>query len=98
MKIVITTTTFGLYDKKPLTMLRDKGLQVVLNPYQCKLSEQEVVDLCRDADGMIAGTETLNGKVLEQLPRLKVISRCGVGVENVDLKKAKQLKIKVLNT
>src|SRR5437016_5485697 len=98
MKIVTTTTTFGLFDKRPLTMLKQKGHEVVVNPYKRKLEEKEVVVLCQDADGMIAGTESLNDKVLEKLPRMKVISRCGVGMENVDLKKAKQLKIKVLNT
>jgi len=98
MKIVITTSTFGVNDQTPLTLLKAKKHTVSLNPYKRKLSESEVVELCRDADGMIAGTESLNAKVLEQLPRLKVISRCGVGMENVDLAKAKQLKIKVLNT
>lgn len=98
MKIVTTTTTFGLFDKGPLLMLKQKGHNVVVNPYKRKLEETELISLCQDADGMIAGTERLNGKVLEQLPRLKVISRCGVGTENVDLKKAKQLNIKVLNT
>ena len=97
MKIAITTTTFGVFDKKPLVMLKEKGLKVILNPYQRKLNEQEIISLCHDVDGMIAGTESLNGKVLKQLPRLKVISRCGVSVENVDLKTAKHLKIKVLN-
>lgn len=98
MKIVITTTTFGVFDKTPITLLKAKGHKITLNPYKRKLNEEEVVSLCRDADCMIAGTESLNGKVLEQLPRLKVISRCGAGMDNVDLAKARQLKIKVLNT
>ena len=98
MKIVITTTTFGQFDKRPLALLKDQGWEVALNPYQRKLKEEEILSLCHDADGIIAGTENLESKVLEGLSRLKVISRCGVGVENVDLKKAKQLNIKVLNT
>ena len=39
---------------------------------------------------MIAGTESLTRRVLSQLPRLKVISRCGVGIDNVDLDYAKK--------
>jgi D-3-phosphoglycerate dehydrogenase len=35
---------------------------------------------------------------LEKLPLLKVISRCGVGMDNVDLEAAAQLNIKVFNT
>ena len=36
--------------------------------------------------------------VLEQLPKLKVISRLGVGMDNIDLDTAKQMGIKVYKT
>ena len=51
-----------------------------------------------DADGVIAGTEPLDASVLEQAGRLRVISRVGVGLDNVDLVAARRLGIAVRNT
>jgi D-3-phosphoglycerate dehydrogenase len=47
--------------------------------------------------GIIAGTEPITAKVMSN-SSLKVISRVGVGLENVDLEAAKELGIKVFNT
>src|SRR4029077_684976 len=51
-----------------------------------------------DCVGIIAGVESLTSDVLKQLPQLKCISRCGVGMENVDLEASKSLGITVINT
>lgn len=98
MKITITTTSFAKFDDQPLQLLKDSGFDVVLNPYGRKLSRDEVVKLAAEAVGLIAGTEPLNKSALEKLPLLKVISRCGVGMDNVDLEAAEKLNIKVFNT
>ena len=96
-KINITTTSFAKFDNYPFQLLKDGGFEVVLNPYGRKLSGDEVVEFVSDAVGIIAGTESLDKSVLERLPALKVISRCGVGMDNVDLKAAEKLNIKVFN-
>ncbi|KJU81329.1 D-isomer specific 2-hydroxyacid dehydrogenase NAD-binding protein [Candidatus Magnetobacterium bavaricum] len=97
-KIAITTTSFCEYDKNPLSLLIKHGLEIVINPYKRKLNREEVVELSKDAVGIIAGTEPLNAYVLERLTGVKVISRCGVGMDNVDMDVAKRLGIKVYNT
>jgi len=98
MKIAISTTTFGKEDKAPLKILTDKGLDVALNPHGKKLEAGQILSLCKDAVGLIAGTEKLDAAILKALPSLKVISRCGVGLENVDRQAAKALGISVYNT
>lgn len=97
-KIAITTTSFGKYDNEPLNLLRKNGFETVLNPYGRKLKKEEVFELCRDAVGVIAGTETLDADTLEKLANVKVISRCGTGLDNVDLDVTRKLGIKVFNT
>jgi len=97
-RIVITTTSFGKYDKEVLNPLKENGFEIKLNPHGRKLNKEEVVQLCKDAIGIIAGTETLDTEVIEKLINLKVISRCGAGMDNVDLKSAEELGIKVYNT
>lgn len=98
MKVAITTTSFARYDRSLLDMLEEKQIQYVLNPHGRKLSEKEVVEVAKGADGIIAGTEPLNELVLNNLSSLRVISRCGVGMDNVDLEAAERLGIKVFNT
>ncbi len=97
-KITITTTSFGKFSKETLALLDKDEYEVVLNPYGRKLNRDEIVELCRNATGIIAGNENLDGWVLEQLNGLKVISRCRTGMDNVDLKGAQRLGIKVFNT
>lgn len=97
-KISITTSSFGQYDKEPLQLIEKAGYQYALNPFGRKLKAEEVVSFAGDAIGMIAGVEDLTANVLKQLPNIKVISRCGVGMDSVDLKAAKDLSIDVFNT
>jgi len=97
-KIVITTSSFGKHDKRPLGLLGAEGYEIILNPYGRTLKKEEVIDLCGNAVGIIAGTETLDDETLGNLIHLKVISRCGTGMDNIDIDSANRLGIKVYNT
>jgi D-3-phosphoglycerate dehydrogenase len=59
--------------------------------------EEELIRVCTDADGLLNQYALLTRKVLETLPKCKVISRYGVGVDSVDLKAATDLGIIVAN-
>ncbi|MDR9365953.1 MAG: phosphoglycerate dehydrogenase [Balneolaceae bacterium] len=98
MIVQITTSTFGKAGTKPIEFLKSKNIDFRLNPFGRKLSEEEAIDVIKGAEGLIAGTEPLTENVLNQLPDLKVISRCGTGMNNVDLEAAKKHGIKVFNT
>ncbi len=98
MKVTVNTASFSLQDSRPIELLRAKGIEPVMNPYKRVMTAQEVVHFCSDADAIIAGTEPLTADVLAKLLRLKVISRCGTGMDSVDLKAAKARGIKVFNT
>jgi len=63
-----------------------------------RLSENEVINAIAKADAVLAGTEQFNKKVLESTDSLKVISRVGVGLDNIDLNVASERNIVVLNT
>ena len=49
-------------------------------------------------DGLIADLEPLNKKVLSKAKSLKIISRVGIGINNIDLLYAKKRGIEVTNT
>lgn len=97
-RALISTSNFGHFDPTPVIMLKEKHLELILNPFGRKLTALEVLEIGKDADGILAGTEPLNRENLPNLKNLKVISRCGAGLDNVDLAEAKRLHIKVFNT
>ena len=96
-KVLITTSTFAETDSAPLDRLTAAGFEYRLNPHKRKLVKKECLELFPGFDGLIAGLETLDQEVLSA-SRLKVISRCGAGMSNVDAQAARQLNIKVFGT
>ena len=99
MKILISPSSFGKCGIEPLQILEKTNYELIHNPYGRKLTEKEVVELGgKELVGIVAGVESLNQKVLDQLPNLKCISRVGVGLDSVDLKYAENIGVKVLNT
>jgi D-3-phosphoglycerate dehydrogenase / 2-oxoglutarate reductase len=95
LKILISTSSFGKCGCKPIDLLEENNCQIILNPYGRKLKPEEVIALGKDCIGIIAGVESLDAMILESLPKLRCISRCGSGIDNVDLKKAEELNIVV---
>jgi len=99
-RILITTSSFGKDDDSPLKLLQKTGYETIINPYGRKLTEEEVLNLILEVKpvGMIAGVEPITARVLQKAKGLKVVSRCGVGLESVDLNAAGSLDITVTNT
>jgi len=97
-RVAISTSSFAELDKAPIDILQNANVEVVTNPYKRKLTEKEITNHLDGIDGLIAGLELLNRNVLESSPSLKAIARVGIGLDNVDLKAAEELNIKVSNT
>ena len=93
MNILITTSSFTINEFP-------NGINVIYNPFKRKLTEDEVLDLIEKYQpmGMIAGVEPLTRRVLEKAKKLKIISRCGIGIDSLDMEAAKELGIKVTIT
>ncbi len=98
MKILIGPSSFGECGSRPLSLLQERGMQVIRNPYGRKLTGDEVVSLGQDSEGILAGVEPLTADVLDRLPKLRCISRVGVGMQNVDLEAARARGVIVENT
>lgn len=95
--ILIGPTTFGTQDERSLRRIEEAGYVVRRNPIGRKMSETELLSALDDVIGIVAGLEPLTERVLVQ-SKLKVISRSGVGLENVDQAAAKRLGIRVYST
>jgi D-3-phosphoglycerate dehydrogenase / 2-oxoglutarate reductase len=97
-KVLITTVPFGDKNRLPLELLEDAKIEYLINPYNKKLTEDELGDLIADFDVIIAGTEPISEKVMGLRGKLKLISRVGIGLDNVDLYAARIRNILVSYT
>ena len=97
-KILISSRSFGKINSGAIELLKQNGLNPVLNPYGKKLTEDQILDLMDDSIGIIVGTERITKKIIESSSNLKVISRYGIGMDNVDLTAAKENNVAIYNT
>src|SRR5258708_28093585 len=64
-----------------------------------RLSEAELLPLVGEVEAMVVRSETkVTRKIIEAAPKLRVVGRAGVGVDNVDVPAATQRGIVVMNT
>ena len=94
-KVLITTIPFGDKNPLPLKLLENSGFEYLINPFNKKLTEDQLTEIITDFDVIIAGTEPITEKVLNIATNLKLISRVGIGLDSVDLLAAKKRGIKV---
>jgi len=97
-KVLITTVPFGDKDSRPLDLLKANNINYIINPIGRKLTEDELVNMVKDFDVIIAGTEKISAKVMEKSTNLKMISRVGIGLDSVDLLEAERRGIIVSYT
>jgi len=92
-RVVITDCDHGSIEEEKEEFGR-MGAELILAQVQ---EEKDLIRVCKDADGLVNQYALLTRRVLENLPKCKVVSRYGVGVDSVDLKAATDLGIIVAN-
>lgn len=99
-RIAISTSSFDTQGNPALRQLQEEaGVDVALNPHGRRMTEAEIKELLgQDAVGLIAGLEPLTRGVLQAAKSLTVISRCGVGLDNVDEQAARECNVDVYTT
>jgi len=97
-KVLVTTVPFGDRVSVPLDLLEAAGCECVINPLGRKLKEDELAEMAADFEVLIAGTEPITEKVMSRAPRLRMISRVGIGLDSVDLLAAERRGITVSYT
>ncbi len=75
------------------------GIELVTPEVVERLSEEELLQLVGEIDGAICGDDRFTPCVLQAaVPRLKVISKWGTGIDSIDKEAAQQLGVRVCNT
>jgi len=85
MKVLISSRS---YDKNSETILylKKKGIDVMVNPFNRKMTEEELLVYGKKIVGIIVGTENITKSFLKKAKNLKVISRYGIGTDNIEKK------------
>ncbi len=98
-RIYVTTSTFCQFSNEPMRLLDEKNkVHVVSNTSGMKLTAGDLINRISQFDGVIAGTESYDKDVIDVAEKLKVISRVGVGLDNIDLDYARKKGINVFKT
>src|SRR5579862_4831416 len=93
--IAITTAPLRNTDNEVVRTLEEKGYRVLCHPRATPPSREELLAYLADAVGLICGSDPLTREVLERAPKLRVISRHGVGYDSIDVDAATDLGILV---
>ncbi len=96
--VYVALQQFCESEDAPRRILREAGLHVTENRLGRRLKPEEMAELLAEADAVLAGVEPYGAKLLEHLPKLRCISRCGAGTDSVDLEVARRRGITVLTT
>jgi len=91
----VVVTDFDYADLVPEEKVFEQ-LGITLTRAQCR-TEEDVIEAAKDADGILVQYAPITRRVMEQLDKLKVISRYGIGVDSVDIPAATEKGIVVSN-
>ena len=97
MKVVVTPPAFckSEYLKSKLSSLFPNTVYSQKNNY---LSESELIGFLKNADAAIIGRDSITKATLEALPQLKIISKYGVGLDNLDIFSIKEKGVELAVT
>jgi len=95
-KILITPRSLTADGEPCLDLLLKAGYELIFSTPGRLPVENELIDLVPGCVGYLAGVESITSKVLEAARDLKVISRNGTGIDNIDLDAARRLNIPIM--
>ena len=95
MKILIATHPFSRISPEPMSLIIDEA-DIISNPYNRRLKANEVSELIKDVDIVIAGTEPYHDALKNS--NIKCICRVGIGLDNIPLDYCRENNIAVSYT
>lgn len=97
-KVIVTARSFGISDKRAEDLLNNHKCEVIKLDAKNGPIELQLLKELPSADAVIAGLEKYDNNLISVAKKLKIISRYGVGYENVDVSSARNNNIAVTIT
>lgn len=99
MKVLVTNLMMQKERPRFEKILSEKGLEYHFPEVKQYLKEEELLSLMGSYDAWLAGDDEITHKVLtKSLPKLKVISKWGTGIDSIDKKACEALGVKLFNS
>lgn len=95
MKVLITSRSFGKIGDTAQRILEEGGIEIVNK--SVNFDQAEFERIIPEFDALIIGAHEFEEKDMERCPKLKIICKHGVGLNNIHLEKARELGIAVTN-
>lgn len=96
--IGVTTVAFSR-NEKLVSELKASGFRKIkINITGKRLSQKELIIHLQNCEAAIVGLDKIDADFLKSMPNLKVISKYGVGLDNIDLEAAKNHDVDILHT
>jgi D-3-phosphoglycerate dehydrogenase len=97
-KVLTSARAFWVSGQAAQAALEAAGCEVVPSPRPGPFSAEELIPMLQGCDTVIASSEPYNARVFAACPQLKLVARCGVGTDAVDMKAAAEAGVVVTNT
>lgn len=98
MNVGVTTVAFSK-DKELVDTLKGYGFKhVKINEAGKRFTQEELIEFLSDVDGAIVGLDKIDAATLQHTPKLKIISKYGVGLDNIDFNACEQYAVGVCHT
>lgn len=97
-RVLITPRAFLDLDGEHKTILKQAGYEIVANPRPRTLTEDEMAAYVPGMEALIVGEDPVTHRVLDRATSLKVISKFGTNVDNIDVDVAAARSIPVTFT
>ena len=94
MKVVVSAVAFSK-NKELVNILLSHFPDAVINTEGKRFTKNELIEYYKEADAIITGLEKIDDDLLSKLPKLKIIAKYGVGLDNIDLDACKKRNIKI---
>jgi D-3-phosphoglycerate dehydrogenase len=96
--VLVTGHTFRRVAGDHVARLEAAGCETRTSPYDRGATEEELLPLVADVEAVLAGTDAFSRRVFEHAPRLRIVSRFGVGYDAIDVPAATEHGVWVTTT
>ena len=95
--VLAGSRSFGKYVNDGIRLLQENGCEIIQNPFNRYLTEEDFLDILPGLDAAIVGEDEITEKALSTADKLQVISKHGVGLDSIDVDAATRQGIWVTN-
>ena len=97
-RVLVTARAFWVSGEEAEAALKAEGCEVVRSSRAGPLPEEDLIREMQGCQAVIASSDPYNARVFAGCPDLKVVVRCGVGTDSVDMNAAAAAGVIAANT